>query len=399
MAEVTDQRPIQASVLERERAIWAHSAFTKYIPDTSSPQFDMIEERMVYIGPHRIMTSFYVVKPDEAASMMRRASVAILENTIEREKSDRNEKGKEANSVQDSDSTASLKEALIKNPSVIQLLNPQGKTGSPNQSLVKLRTVVFAFKDNSEENVFFKLPSMTAISKIDSSTQLMCNVSRQVNGTAVEGSVTIIIKDASDRLHDLVLESARDPTRLCVGLSKVGTVEMVYKECAVSFVPPAGLDEDNFWPTEIAEAAAPPKSKKPKTAKPAKPVAKKEEEQTEQASALAMKQCAHCGSKGTPQWRRGPDGAGTLCNACGVKWKHGKLSISRKVNEEIDVVKDEHALTDKPAPVKESFIPLKKRKFLQSSYSSRVSSTDEIQAVEAKDAKDKPDPIAETTEP
>lgn len=24
-------------------------------------------------------------------------------------------------------------------------------------------------------------------------------------------------------------------------------------------------------------------------------------------------------------WRRGPQGAGTLCNACGVKWKHGKI--------------------------------------------------------------------------
>jgi hypothetical protein len=24
-------------------------------------------------------------------------------------------------------------------------------------------------------------------------------------------------------------------------------------------------------------------------------------------------------------WRRGPHGAGTLCNACGVKWKHGKI--------------------------------------------------------------------------
>lgn len=24
-------------------------------------------------------------------------------------------------------------------------------------------------------------------------------------------------------------------------------------------------------------------------------------------------------------WRRGPGGAGTLCNACGVKWKHGKI--------------------------------------------------------------------------
>ncbi|RUS33685.1 hypothetical protein BC938DRAFT_470578 [Jimgerdemannia flammicorona] len=39
----------------------------------------------------------------------------------------------------------------------------------------------------------------------------------------------------------------------------------------------------------------------------------------------ALKKCAYCGSRSTPMWRRGPGGAGTLCNACGVKWKHGKI--------------------------------------------------------------------------
>ncbi|CAO3637502.1 unnamed protein product [Cunninghamella echinulata] len=37
------------------------------------------------------------------------------------------------------------------------------------------------------------------------------------------------------------------------------------------------------------------------------------------------RKCSYCGSKTTPMWRRGPEGAGTLCNACGVKWKHGKI--------------------------------------------------------------------------
>ncbi|KAK9712817.1 hypothetical protein K7432_006889 [Basidiobolus ranarum] len=37
------------------------------------------------------------------------------------------------------------------------------------------------------------------------------------------------------------------------------------------------------------------------------------------------KKCAYCSCKSTPMWRRGPAGAGTLCNACGVKWKHGKI--------------------------------------------------------------------------
>ncbi|KAJ1264947.1 hypothetical protein BS78_08G039600 [Paspalum vaginatum] len=43
----------------------------------------------------------------------------------------------------------------------------------------------------------------------------------------------------------------------------------------------------------------------------------------EKASA---KWCLHCGSTSTPRWRReGPQGRGTLCNACGVKYARGRL--------------------------------------------------------------------------
>lgn len=33
--------------------------------------------------------------------------------------------------------------------------------------------------------------------------------------------------------------------------------------------------------------------------------------------------CRHCGTSETPEWRRGPDGARTLCNACGLY--HAKM--------------------------------------------------------------------------
>lgn len=42
---------------------------------------------------------------------------------------------------------------------------------------------------------------------------------------------------------------------------------------------------------------------------------------------ISNRRCAYCGTKTTPMWRRGPDGAGTLCNACGVKWKSGKIFV------------------------------------------------------------------------
>ncbi|XP_009770170.1 GATA transcription factor 4 [Nicotiana tabacum] len=37
------------------------------------------------------------------------------------------------------------------------------------------------------------------------------------------------------------------------------------------------------------------------------------------------RKCKHCGSETTPQWRTGPMGPKTLCNACGVRYKSGRL--------------------------------------------------------------------------
>ncbi|XP_073056251.1 GATA transcription factor 12-like [Primulina eburnea] len=40
---------------------------------------------------------------------------------------------------------------------------------------------------------------------------------------------------------------------------------------------------------------------------------------------LTGKKCLHCASEKTPQWRTGPLGPKTLCNACGVRFKSGRL--------------------------------------------------------------------------
>ncbi|KAJ0476425.1 putative transcription factor C2C2-GATA family [Helianthus annuus] len=37
------------------------------------------------------------------------------------------------------------------------------------------------------------------------------------------------------------------------------------------------------------------------------------------------RKCTHCLSQRTPQWRAGPQGPKTLCNACGVRYKSGRL--------------------------------------------------------------------------
>eukprot|EP00803_Ostreobium_quekettii_P002254 evm.model.scf_2491.1 EVM.evm.TU.scf_2491.1 scf_2491:135-2694(+) len=42
--------------------------------------------------------------------------------------------------------------------------------------------------------------------------------------------------------------------------------------------------------------------------------------------ASPQRRCTHCGASKTPQWRAGPFGQKTLCNACGVKFKAGRLN-------------------------------------------------------------------------
>lgn len=37
---------------------------------------------------------------------------------------------------------------------------------------------------------------------------------------------------------------------------------------------------------------------------------------------VRQRRCTECQSTDTPQWRRGPQGMGTLCNACGLKYIH-----------------------------------------------------------------------------
>ncbi|KAJ4720781.1 GATA transcription factor [Melia azedarach] len=39
----------------------------------------------------------------------------------------------------------------------------------------------------------------------------------------------------------------------------------------------------------------------------------------------AVRKCMHCEITKTPQWRTGPMGPKTLCNACGVRYKSGRL--------------------------------------------------------------------------
>ncbi|XP_057514281.1 LOW QUALITY PROTEIN: GATA transcription factor 9-like [Actinidia eriantha] len=47
--------------------------------------------------------------------------------------------------------------------------------------------------------------------------------------------------------------------------------------------------------------------------------------QKRDAAETPGRKCLHCASEKTPQWRTGPMGPKTLCNACGVRFKSGRL--------------------------------------------------------------------------
>lgn len=50
-----------------------------------------------------------------------------------------------------------------------------------------------------------------------------------------------------------------------------------------------------------------------------------ENENESENSSIPTRRCTHCLSQRTPQWRAGPLGPKTLCNACGVRYKSGRL--------------------------------------------------------------------------
>ncbi|XVF67800.1 hypothetical protein PTKIN_Ptkin10aG0151000 [Pterospermum kingtungense] len=60
------------------------------------------------------------------------------------------------------------------------------------------------------------------------------------------------------------------------------------------------------------------------------PTKKQKKKSPVQANGLStgnpfQRRCSHCQVQKTPQWRTGPLGAKTLCNACGVRYKSGRL--------------------------------------------------------------------------
>lgn len=72
---------------------------------------------------------------------------------------------------------------------------------------------------------------------------------------------------------------------------------------------------------QASGGAEPKKKKKIKFTMPPAPPAEADQGLPQQA----VRKCLHCEITKTPQWRAGPLGPKTLCNACGVRYKSGRL--------------------------------------------------------------------------
>ncbi|CAI9768526.1 unnamed protein product [Fraxinus pennsylvanica] len=71
--------------------------------------------------------------------------------------------------------------------------------------------------------------------------------------------------------------------------------------------------------TAVSASKRSPGSRKNKEAK------RKKSSQMPVAVESINKKCTHCEVTETPQWREGPMGPRTLCNACGVRYRSGRL--------------------------------------------------------------------------
>lgn len=90
--------------------------------------------------------------------------------------------------------------------------------------------------------------------------------------------------------------------------------------------------EDDDDDDDDAYSSADDKPSRPrKTAKALKPMYDAVPISRTGSSAVSRdpnRKCGVCGTKETPQWRRGPNGKRSLCNACGVKWSSGRLTVA-----------------------------------------------------------------------
>ena len=89
---------------------------------------------------------------------------------------------------------------------------------------------------------------------------------------------------------------------------------------AIQLASPTSSESENF-----AESHPVNKKKKMKVLLPPVLVEANPNPNPNPNPSQGVRKCMHCEITKTPQWRAGPMGPKTLCNACGVRYKSGRL--------------------------------------------------------------------------
>ncbi|GMI86999.1 GATA transcription factor 11 [Hibiscus trionum] len=93
-------------------------------------------------------------------------------------------------------------------------------------------------------------------------------------------------------------------------------------------VPKVSSDSENYAESRLLiklPRQLNPEQKKKKKIKLTFPAPSTENNTARNQPGQAVRKCMHCEITKTPQWRAGPMGPKTLCNACGVRYKSGRL--------------------------------------------------------------------------
>ncbi|CAO2824084.1 unnamed protein product [Amaranthus hypochondriacus] len=90
--------------------------------------------------------------------------------------------------------------------------------------------------------------------------------------------------------------------------------------------PTSSIPNASFSDTEKFVESRPKKKTKIKVLPPTRGLSQNQNENPNATpTSQSLRRCLHCEITKTPQWRAGPMGPKTLCNACGVRYKSGRL--------------------------------------------------------------------------
>ncbi|PJF18876.1 Gat2p [Paramicrosporidium saccamoebae] len=336
--------------------------------DVMTEQLEHVCSATVMIGAHRFHNvPFYTLPSVEQLTSARRGSLSLVQMFLDPTKKD---PAAEASPAQDSASN-SIKELLSRNPGLVQLLNGTvSQNKKPTQQIMSRPKCVY-FKLTDELLVF---PSNAIVEMLDGN--LLVSFTPLLDSPH---PLSMAIQMPSEMLTTSLQRWTRDPLSLfseyLPKLTKPTNIG--YREIQFPCFSPHDVAGDTLArPVRTTDR---PHART--TRRTSKTTAERRAHSTSPATETVEdgRQCAHCKCSVTPMWRRGPEGPSTLCNACGVKWKHGKLGTSptkrRRSGDLFDVPEEpleplsnakncENVAPMSIVQIPPKFAPIKKRKYV-----------------------------------